>query len=338
MTSKLFASLALAGVVGLSVNAAASGLAQPGSLLIFPSFDSYRGAKSLVTVTNTNTDSASGNVKIEYVYINGENCLETNRTRTLTPGDTITVVPAADNPNYQSGYLYVFAKNNTTGAAMSFNHLVGASMTLAAEDSRDYALAPVVYKAIPAQGANTDLDSDGRRDLNGLEYEKVSDELVIPRFLGQDEHDEVTALSNGYAESRLVLLNLSGGSAFTAVVDMLAWNDNEEVFSTNYEFRCWTRVWLAEVSGIFLNDFLLTTNHNANEIFVGNSGVPQIETGWLWINGAIANSTAATYEDPAILAALIESIGGDSGAQLPFGLGEQDNGDLVVHSIFGDNN
>jgi len=338
MTSKLFASLALAGVVGLSLNASASGLAQPGSLLIFPSFDSFRGAKSLVTVTNTNTDSASGNVKIEYVYINGANCLETNRTRTLTPGDTITIVPAADNPNYQSGYLYVFAKNNTTGAAMSFNHLVGASLTLAAEDSKDYALAPVVYKAIPAEGANTDLDSDGRRDLNGLEYEQVADELVIPRFLGQAAYGEETALNDGTAESRLVLINLSGGSAFTAVVDMLAWNDNEEAFSTNYEFKCWARVKLADISGIFLNDFLLTTNHNTNEIFVGNSGVPEIETGWLWINGAIANSTAAIYNDPAILAALIEAVGGDSGAELPFGLGEQDNGDLVVHSIFGDNN
>jgi hypothetical protein len=327
MTSKLFASLALAGVVGLSANSFAAGLAEPGSLLVFPCFDSTRGAKSLITVTNTNTDSSSGNIKIEYVYINGANCLETNRTRTLTPGDTLTVVPAADNPNFHMGYLYVFAKNNVTGRATSFNHLVGASLTLAADDTKDYTLAPIVFRAVPAEGADTDLDSDGLRDLNGLEYEKVPDVLVFPRFLGQ----------GGDVTSRLCLINLSGGSQFDAVVDFLVYNDNEEVFSAQYQFRCWARVNLLDISGIFGNDFLLTTNHNTNEIFVGTTNVPQVETGWFSIDGALANSSAATISDPAILGALIECLAGDGGADLPFGLGEQDNGDLVIHSIFGDN-
>jgi len=336
MTSKLFASLALAGVVGLSLNANAGGLAVPGSLLVFPCFDSFRGAKSLVTVTNTNTDSESGNIKIEYVYINGYNCLETNRTRTLTPGDTITVVPAADNPNYQQGYLYVFAKNATTGKAMSFNHLVGATLTLAAEDAKDYALAPVVYEAVGADGADTDADNDGRRDLDGTEYEQVADELVIPRFLGQGYFNAGNTLNNGSADSKLVLINMSGGQAFEAFVDMLAWNDNEEPFSANYNFRCWVKVPLLQISGIFSNDFLLSTNHALNEVYVGSTGVPQVETGWLWIDGALANSSAATIDDPAILAALIETIGGDAGAELPFGLGLQDNATLVVNSIFAD--
>lgn len=334
MTSKFF--LALAGVAGLSLNAFAGGLAVPGSLLVFPCFDSFRGSKSIVTVTNTNTDVASGNIKVEYVYINGYNCLETNRTRTLTPGDTLTVVPAADNPNFQQGYLYVFAKNATTGRAMSFNHLVGAALTLAAEDAKDFALAPVVYEAVGAEGSDTDADSDGRRDLDGTEYEQTADELVIPRFLGQGQANGGNTLNNGAAESKLVLINLSGGAAFEAFIDILAWNDNEEAFSANYNFRCWAKVPLLQVSGIFSNDFLLSTNHNPNEIYVGSTGVPQIETGWIWLNGALANSTAATVQDPAILAALIETIGGDSGAELPFGLGEQDNGSLVVNSIFAD--
>ncbi|MBK7875579.1 MAG: hypothetical protein IPJ77_07485 [Planctomycetes bacterium] len=163
-----------------------------------------------MTVTNTNLDQARGTMEVEYVYINGENCLETNRTRRLTPGDTLTVVASVDNPNYESGYLYVFAKNNVTGAAMSFNHLVGASLTLAAEDSRDYALAPIVYKAIPAQGANTDLDSDGRRDLNGAEYSQAPDQLAFARFLGQRQSaQQEDNLMNG-AKSQLVLINLAG--------------------------------------------------------------------------------------------------------------------------------
>jgi hypothetical protein len=329
MTSKLFASLALAGaVLGLGVTASA-GLPTPSSLLVYPCYDNTRATDTLVTVTNTNTDTTVGannlpvgTVDVEFVYINGDNCLETNRTRRLTPGDTITVLTRLDNPNSQRGYLYVFAKKAGVGA-ISFNYLIGTSLAFSANDSRDFELLPICFKGVPAAGAATDLDSDGRRDLNGLEYSQAPDELAFARFIGQ-----------GPAQSSLVLINLAG-ARFNAVIDFLIYNDNEEVFSAQYTIDCWDRVALSEINGVFNNEFLFTsTNHNPNEVF----GLPGVETGWFSLDGNVANSSADVVQDPAILAALIESFNGDGGAQLPWQIGEQANGDLLNLSIFADSN
>ena len=117
-----FSTLALAGAAVLGLTAGASaGVQSAGSLLVFPYYESGRnsasGLDTYVTVTNINLSPDTGTVKVEYVYINGSTCLEFNRTRTLTPGDTLTVNTRTDNPNSTSGYLYVFAKNKTTGAA-----------------------------------------------------------------------------------------------------------------------------------------------------------------------------------------------------------------------------
>jgi hypothetical protein len=330
MTSKLFASLALAGtaVLGLSVNAAASGLATPGSLLVFPCYDNTRGTQTVVTVTNTNTntDPILGGVDVEYRYINGLNCLETNRTRHLTPGDTLSVIVSLDNPNAVQGYLYVFAKRN--GQAISFNHLIGASFTITADPLRDFELAPICFGAVGAEGSNTDVDSDGRRDLNGIEYTQSPDVLAFARFVGQDAG----------VLSTLCLVNLAG-ARFNAVLDFLIYNDNEEVFSAQYTIDCWDRVNLSTINGVFDNNFLrFFTNHAANEINVGPLPLVLPETGWFTVDGLVANSTAAVVDDPAILAALIESASVFGGAQLPWALGQQANGDLLNLSIFPDNN
>lgn len=334
MTSKLFASLALAGTacLGLSVNATA-GLSQPGSLLVFPCYDNTRGTQTMLTVTNTSDDNtpgpsniALGTVDVEFVYINGSNCLETNRTRRLTPNDTVSVLAFVDNPNAQKGYVYVFAKWN--GAAVSFNHLIGDTLAFSSSDSKDFELMAITYKAVPsADRAPTDLDGDHVRDLNGLEYEVSADTLVVPRFLGQGSG----------AESSLCLINLSGGSQFTAIIDFLIYNDNEEVFSAQHSFRCWDRINLADINGAFNDDFLAnSTNQNPNEVNVGNTSLSIPETGWFSIHGNTASSSAASIADPAILAARIEALNGDGGAILPFGSGSNANGDLILHGVGAD--
>lgn len=341
MTSKLFASLALAGaVLGLGVNATA-GLQTPSSLLVYPCYDNVRGTITVLTVTNTNTDTSIGQnnlpvgtVDVEFVYINGDNCLETNRTRRLTPGDTLSVLTILDNPNAVRGYVYVFAKKPGVGA-ISFNHLIGTSFAFSGSDARDFELAPICFKGVPAEGAATDLDSDGRRDLNGVEYSQAPDELAFARFTGQAGLPHESSVLNG-AYSQLVLINLAG-ARFNAVLDFLIYNDNEEVFSAQYTIDCWDRVALNDINGVFSNLFLtFNTNQNPNEVFVGPYAVP--ETGWFSVDGLVANSSADIVNDPAILGALIESLAGDGGAQLPWQLGEQANGDLVNLSIFADNN
>ena len=246
-----FSSLALAGVafLGLAVSASADSLDRTGSLLLYPLFDNNRGGLYTITVTNTNDDSTPvggggtllyGTVDVEFVYIDGSNCLEFNRTRRLTPNDTITVISRLDNPNQNMGYVYVFAKSPTTGKAIKFDWLAGDSFQVAPGTMGGVDIPPVVFRAATglAAGANTDVDNDNIRDLNGNEYEQAPDEILIPRFVGQEGggmHGKDLSYNNG---SNLVLINLTGGAAFEAIVDFLVYNDNEEVFSAQYQFKC----------------------------------------------------------------------------------------------------
>jgi len=315
-----FALLIAGAASGLGSQAAANSLDQPGSLLLFPVFDNSRLSAYTITVTNTNSDMTqlgnllAGTVDVEFVYIEQSDCLEFNRTRRLTPNDTITVLTRFDNPNDQRGYVYVFAKSPTTGQAIVWNWLEGDSTALGAIPIIAADLPPVVYKAPGVQGSNTDLDSDGIRDLNGSEYEVSADELHIPRFVAG-------------LHSSLILINLTGGPAFTAVANFLAYNDNEEVFSGQVSFDCWDRRFLDDISGIFTNDFLLSTNHNPNESAFG------FETGWIRIWGQIAFSSATQISRPAILVVRVDDA---AFASLPYGIGENSKGDLVPHGPFGD--
>jgi len=332
MTPQFFAKLSVAGLacLGLATSAFANGTGSgnPGSLLVFPYFDNTRGDLTLVTVTNTSNDQVNGKVNVEFVYINGLNCQEFNRTRTLTPNDEITVLTKNDNPNMVRGYVYVFAKSQTTGAAIKFDHLIGSSLILEGGDEADYLYAPWVFNAgsALAEGAATDLNNNHLRDLDGLEYEKAPDQLLIPRFIGTG------GPRNG--EDEIVLINLTGGAAFTAVIDLLVYNDNEEVFSAQYSFNCWSEPDLSDISNVFDNEFLLTTNHAANEI-PGTTPANFNETGWYRINGNTSFSSAVQFSDPAILALQVETLDEQGGAMLPFTEGTQSNGSLLSHNLFG---
>jgi streptogramin lyase len=299
----------------------------PGSLLVFPEFDNRFGDTTLLTVTNTAENL--GDVNVEFVYIGRVggsaqflNCLEFNRTHTLTPKDTLSVLTSAHNPNLEQGYVYVFAKSKSTGAAIVHNHLIGNTLIIDGINSLSHAFDPYVFLGIGADGTTTDDDNDGRRDLNGVEYSCVGDELLIPRFLGQ----------GGRISSSLILINLTGSPSFTATVDLLVYNDNEEVFSGQTSFQCWRRFNLPEISGVFNQVYLASTNHDPAEIL----GAPGYESGWFRLDGNNASSTAAYLPDPALLALYVERISNNLASDLPFETGSQENGDLLLLGPFGD--
>ncbi|MBK7877394.1 MAG: hypothetical protein IPJ77_16930 [Planctomycetes bacterium] len=319
-------------------------LSEAGSLMLFHEFDNRAGVANLITVTNTaNGDATTDTIDVEYVYrarvqrVGSQdvlvNCLETNRTRRLTPNDTLSLLTANDNPNYTQGYLYVFAKSRSTGQAIKFDKLIGNNLVIDGLGAFDYSVNPVVFKAgaALAAGAATDVDSDGIRDLNGNEYAMAADEILIPRFLGQSTRSGTSAA--GYT-SDLILVNLTGGTQFDAILDFLVYNDNEEPLSAQYQFRCWSKSSLLSISGVFSNEFLLSTNHAVNEI----PGANYVKTGWIRIDGNVAYSTNTQVQDPAFLAVLVEKIGPFKAADLPFAAGTQSNGDLLPQSINGDNN
>jgi hypothetical protein len=320
----LFASLFLSGL------ATADGL-NPGSLLLFPEFDHSSGQNTLLTVTNTNRDAITGAIRVHFKYVSGVPgstlCTEADRIEFLTPGDTLTVLTSAHNPGpFNRGFVYVYAVNVAT-QAVSFDFLAGDALQIDSGKALQHSLSPLNLRAVPAQGLGTDLDGDGLRDLNGLEYEGAPAKVLIPRFMGQDA---------GY-QSELVLIGLSGGSQFTTLLDFLMFNDNEEVFSGQYSFRCWQKAPLSSISAMFDNTFLRDGTTQASGEIIGATAR---ESGWISINGHTASSMLATIQDPAFLAVLVERGGGgnNQGAEMPFFQGIQLNGDLVPQSIFGDQN
>lgn len=307
------------------------GQRRPGSLLLFPEFDNRDGAVTVLTVTNVGVGQPGiDNVAVEFVYRarydrfgNPVNCTEHNLTSLLTPGDTLTALTNFQNPNNDQGFVYAFAKDPQTGEPIVHNQLVGSLLVVNAFQSFEYSVNPFSFEGIGEAGESTDRDGDSLRDLDGVEYSQVADEILVPRFLAQDKG----------SHSELILINLSGGSAFQATVEFLVYNDNEEAFSLEHEFRCWEKIPLATLSSTFSQRFLsMFTNQAPNEI-LGASG---LESGWFRMNGGTANSVNRTIEDPAILGVLIEGVRGHSATDLPFERGCQDNGDLYGNSIFGD--
>lgn len=293
-------------------------LQSPGSLLLFPEFDNRAGIATVITVTNTAT--MEDDVDVEFVYIGkfgpqgtDIGCQEFNRTERLTPNDTFTLLTIAHNPEQEQGFVYAFARESV-GVPRVHNFLVGNVLTVSGLEAFEYSVNACAF-----QGFAGDVNGNGLRDLNGIEYSRAAEEILIPRFFGQ----------NGIYTSELVLLGLAGGAAFDTKVDFLIYNDNEEVFSSEFEFRCWARVPLTAVSNLFLNDYLADfTNNDPLELL----GAPQIETGWMRLRGGVASSNTDSIADPAIFATLIERVGNQGGSDLPFGTGENDTGALFGRS------
>ena len=313
--------------LGMTSEAFADGR-NPGSLLLYPEFNNRQSDLTLVTVTNTNPDVVNGTVNVEFIYIgkfnrDGEsiNCLEFNRTETLTANDTLSVITSAHNPQQEQGFVYVFAKDPATGKPVAWDWLIGNLMAIRGIESFEYSMNPIAFKGI-GDGEFTDQDGDAVRDLDGMEYEQLPDEILIPRFL---------ATGFGF-ESELILLGLSGGASFDTIVNFLIYNDNEEVFSAQRQFHCWERARLSDISGVFGNQFLKGTNHALNEIV----GASSRESGWMRLDGATAFSSAEQISDPAIYAVLVEKVNIFGAADLPFENGLQPNGDLFPLGIFGD--
>jgi hypothetical protein len=280
----------------------------------------------LITVTNTNP---SVGVWVEYRYINGDTCFKSDQTEFLTPYDTITVVASAHNFDRNEGYLYVYAKQgrNSGDPPIVHNWLVGQASAFNGITVMEYSYNAFAYVGIGADGDLTDKDTDNILDMNGAEYEMAPDYTIQPRFFGQAD-----GINPGFL-SEIVLINLTGGTAFTAEINFAVYNDNEDPSSATWAFDCWARLPLLAISGAF-SATNLKYNDDDDEII----GFPALESGWFKLEGIVANSDCTDELDPAILHMLIETTTtAFAGADLPFeSLAKQDNGDLLPRGCFGD--
>jgi hypothetical protein len=227
------------------------------------------------------------------------------------------------NPSTGQGFAYAYATETTTGRPIAFNFLIGQLLAIDGVTALGYSVNAVSFKGI-GEGGYTDVDNDGNRDLNGIEYSEAPDQILIPRFLGQSDD----------LQSELVLVALSGGAQFTTTLDFIVYNDNEEPLSLQHPFHCWERINLLDLSGIFGNLFLQrSTNQNPLEII----GMSSRESGWIRINGKDAQSLTTIIKDPAFYAVLVERTGVYKAADLPFELCSQTNGSLWPQGLDGDN-
>lgn len=312
----------LAGLAALAL--AGSTLAddnRPGSLMVFPEFNNQQGVYQILTLTNTDAKSS---VTVEIVYIDGDTCQEFNRNIELTPLDTFSCLTSAHNPEMVRGYAYAFAKDGPSGDAISFNHLVGSSLSISV-------LAPVgttnpfVFQGVGNDGDATDANDNGLRDLDGTEYSEAPDRVIIPRFTGQ----HVPFVSD------LILIGLTGGAEFSTTIDLLIYNDNEQGFSAEYTFQCWAKVYLWDISQAFDKHFLQDqTNSDSGEVF-GADG--NLEHGWFELSGAIASSRSTSLADPSVLAVLNEGliVVPSMASSLPFSEGTRATGSLLARSMDG---
>ena len=311
---------------------------RPGSLLLYPEFENEPGSLTLVTVTNTNCEFTGApwvdNISVHFVYIDKDGCDEFDRTVTMTPCDTFSVLTRAHNPNAEEGYLYVYAQALNTSNPVSYNHLIGQLLVLNSLDAFEYSVNAVSFESPLLQGELTEINGNGLRDMNGIEYREAPDEILIPRFLGQcipDVKFGGPMVPRLCVTSELILINLTGGAAFLTTVDFLIWNDNEQQFSAEYSFNCWDDPELLEISGVFGQDFLAGSADDPDEIV----GAPYLESGWFRVNGALADSLAVSIPNPAIYAVLVEEMGTYVAADLPFEYCSQDNGSLLARNLLG---
>lgn len=304
MNASRIAALAVLPVLAV---AARADLQQPGSLLVFPLVDGRVGTTCVLTLTNTNPVAAQP-LLVEVAFVS--DCLQFNRTYMVPALDTEPVLVSTQFPFGTQGYAYAFAKD-ALGLPVSANHLIGSALVLESATAKEFQYAAVSFASPLPAGTRTDVDEDLRRDLDGVEYARSPEELLFPRFLGQ---------SAAYG-SELVLVNMTGGGDFQATVSLRVWNDNRMQFSVQHAFRCWSRVRLNAISGLFDNSFLVATPNDSTESAFGR------ETGWFLVDGLSAKAGVQVLNDPAILGILLEPAFLSS-AMLPFARGTQGNGVL----------
>lgn len=282
----------------------------PGSLLFFPEYGNSNAAVTIITVTNVHP---SQSIRVVWAYVRGTDCAEFTTQHLLTPYDTLSVIPQAHSPLQGSGYLKIYAADEAF-RPVAFNHLIGASLYYEGTPPGSYSLEAVAFRSQQAPGSLTDVNLDGRMDLDGLEYARAAKTLVFPRFIG----------TNSSRRSSLILANLSGGFEQDVTVDIQLHNDNGYAYNAQLSFQCWRRMPLETINSMFTQAFLSNTPNTSFEPL----GMSSLEGGWFQVTALHASAPGLFLPDPAILAFLVEGTSTEGAADLPFGIGKTATGSL----------
>ncbi|MEQ8766007.1 MAG: hypothetical protein RL885_18965 [Planctomycetota bacterium] len=284
----------------------------PGSVLIYPIYDSQPGSGTVVSITNVKNDptfnanqNLNGVVDVHFIYIDGDYWTEFNRFERLTPNDTFTAVANWHNPNSEIGFLYVIALDPNTQEPVSHNHLIGDEIVADGSGNWLYGFDAIAFKSLAAEGQAADLNANGNVDLDGVEYEGVADQMMLSSFIGSN---------NSQVVPMLILVSLVGDDNFETRLDFELYNNNEYEFSATYFFRCFVAVELADIDESFTDDFLANTNIDTRD-----NGLVIGTTGWARIDGDVAVDVVgnqAKRMDPPFVGAMAQSLSGYSAGHL----------------------
>jgi len=257
---------------------------EPGSILVYPVHRSGPDFFTMVAITNSNLAPQSpfdfgGSVSLHYLYANVTpnpsdpfmplGCTVFNRFELLTPGDTLCVATSCHNataPQGNEGFLVVSAQSPTAfDQDDDFNYVMGSEAVLNASGGM-YAMNAIPFDALDRKAA-----SAGLLALDGVAYEAGPDRLYVDNFVA-------------VAGSQLAIANFTGGPTATNTLQFTVWNDNEIALSTTRTFRCWFDQPLVNVSPLFSESFLRSTQHDPDELDVQCNGNASFETGWARID------------------------------------------------------
>lgn len=289
-------------------------ICEGGSVLIYPYIRSNLGDKNVFTVVSVTNIARGGDcttdVHFQYVNVGPSpspfifaDCTISDRIETLTPADTLSVLTSCHNGASGTGYLVVSAMDpNALDTYWSFNHLIGSEQVISPQGGV-YSLRPWDFCSLVADKQPSDLNFDGCRNFDGIEYEGMPDELYLDTFVGDAPGD-------------LILISMTGGQYLTQV-DFIIFNDDEFQMSAQFWFSCWTRTPLSEISGFFTTAGLSTTPTDMNQLDLNCDMVADTPTGWAIIRPDRALSiTDDNIDDPAVLGAITNDSGQYTGARL----------------------
>jgi len=266
----------------------------PGSVMIFPLFDSRPGFNTIITVTNTNTSKVEcpptsfrqGDVVVHYAYIESDTWLEFDLDESLTPADTLTVLARGHNREQKQGWLWVEARDpEVPERAIDFDFLIGSAIVVNSDFDFEWEYAPYTFRALTEEtGEDHGETSCGHKyvdegsenddftlDFDGVEYDYFPRTLFIDQFFGEGNPAELPGNQSFSNTLYLMSTEMTG-----TTVNILFWNNNEVRFSRGFQFDCWTEASLSEISAIALESNL-RSSYDSSEL----NGIP---TGWVSFN------------------------------------------------------
>jgi hypothetical protein len=293
--------------VGLLASVASAQREYPGSCLVFPYYDTTGSAFSIHTITNT----GPADEYVRIVFIDGQDCKPRDFWIKLTGKDTFTFMASALLPGPPgTGFLYAYvAEAFGSELEKRADVLTGQEIVFgiwgnpgAPKSLVNFTVNALIFQAL-------DLNPDGKLHLDGSEYTQAPATVLFPRFFGQ----------GGMFQSRMILINFTGGQYFIAYATVMLHNDNEQAFKDQIKFDCHEPMPLLTMSGGTANAFLLGTAHDPAEP-VGFAGA--VETGTLEITGSYAVNIdgTVTIQPACVYGVLVEGMGalGYCMADLPF--------------------